>query len=44
MRLSKMRVGGYIPLDEMRRVGNVLANAASDRTLGERAKKRDMHP
>jgi len=44
MRLRTMRVSSYITLDEVRRIRKVLPDAAGDRALGERAKKRDMHP
>jgi hypothetical protein len=39
-----MRVGGYETLDEVRRVGKVLADTAGNRALGERAEKRDVGP
>jgi hypothetical protein len=44
MRLSKMRVGGDKTLDEVRRVGKVLADTSGDRALGQRAEKRDVGP
>jgi hypothetical protein len=44
MRLTEMRVGGDKTLDEVRRVGKVLADAAGDRALGEWAEKRNVGP
>jgi hypothetical protein len=44
MRLTEMRVGGDKTLDEVRRVGQVLADTAGDGALGERAEKRDVGP
>jgi hypothetical protein len=39
-----MRVGGDKSLNEVRRVGKVLADTAGDRPLGERAEERDVGP
>jgi hypothetical protein len=44
MRLAKMRMGSDKALDEVRSVGEVLADTAGDGALSERAEKRDVGP